>query len=198
MALVFGGEVETFTERHAGSQALHRGGHAGLERIMVGEADPIESITYLMTYRFYGCVNHCSTSVGAGCRFEQREFLGESHACEQSAAPAERAAADPGRATPIGVPGRAESRSRRKPAREKAHEHIPVVRLCCVSYLRGVNDCGSLRSDSSASTTGPRGKRAVGRCPYREGAKEAAKEASKESDVVCSCRSHKFALCSAQ
>ena len=88
----FGGKVETFTERHAGSQALHRGGHMGPERIMVGEADPIEPITYLMTYRFYGCVNHCSTSVGAGCRFEPREFLGESHACEQSDAPAERAA----------------------------------------------------------------------------------------------------------
>ena len=37
----FGGEVETFTERHAGSQALHRRGHAGPERIMVGE--PIQS-----------------------------------------------------------------------------------------------------------------------------------------------------------
>ena len=37
----FGSEVETFTERHAGSQALHRRGHAGPERIMVG--DPIQS-----------------------------------------------------------------------------------------------------------------------------------------------------------
>jgi len=37
----FGSEVETFTERHAGSQALHRRGHAGPERIMVGE--PIQS-----------------------------------------------------------------------------------------------------------------------------------------------------------
>ena len=40
----FGGEVETFIERHAGSQALHRGGHMGPERIMVGEADPIRRL----------------------------------------------------------------------------------------------------------------------------------------------------------
>jgi hypothetical protein len=55
--------VDAETDRTAGTRRkiLH-GRHA----IMVGQADPIEPITYLMTYRFYGSVNHCSTSVGAG------------------------------------------------------------------------------------------------------------------------------------
>src|SRR4029077_13303185 len=110
-------------------------------------------------------------------RFEPREFLGECHAREQVAAPAERRSRPilTGNAyRPTGVPGRAESRSRRKPPREKVHEQISVVRLCCVSCRRGVKAGGTPPSDGSASPPGPRGQRAVGRGPCREGAKEAA------------------------
>jgi hypothetical protein len=71
----FGGEVETFTERHAGSQALHRGGHAGPERIVVGEADPIEPITFLIRIVFMDALIIAQLVLGPGAASSHASFL---------------------------------------------------------------------------------------------------------------------------